>query len=178
VTRRVRTYIGLGSNVGDSRRTIDAALRALDAVPGVRVRGVSPLYRTTPVGVTDQPDFLNAVVALDAPAERTPDTAAVGLLHELKRIERELGRQKRERWGPREIDLDLLVFGRHQLVLPELTVPHPRARERLFVLAPLADLAPGLQPPGWGERVRTARDRRRAIEGENAVRRVIRSAGS
>jgi len=182
---RVRTYIGLGANVGDAAGTLAAAVHALAALPGARLRAVSRLYATDPVGVTEQPEFRNAVVALDVPAGPDPDTGASALLIGLKRLERAFGRQPRERWGPREVDLDLLVFGRHRVDMarpPEgrsddpakvslpLTVPHPEARHRLFVLAPLEDLAPRLVPPGWGETVATAAARRRAIEGPDAVR--------
>ena len=187
--RRVRAYIGLGANVGDARRTLAEAVAALSALPHARRRGVSRLYRTKPVGVTDQPDFLNAVVALDVPAGESPDAGATALLVDLKRLERELGRRARRRWGPRELDLDLLVFGRARLAIerpPEgapltaevdpgaaarlLEVPHPAMRERLFVLAPLADLAARLVPPGWHETVGAAARRRAAIEGADAVR--------
>ena len=97
---------------------------------------------------------------------------ALALLAALKSLEQAIGRVERERWGPREIDLDLLVFGRHQINVERtdgrwLVVPHPQARERLFVLAPLADLAPRLRPPGWGESVATARARQELIEGES-----------
>jgi 2-amino-4-hydroxy-6-hydroxymethyldihydropteridine diphosphokinase len=146
----------LGANVGDARGNLERAVRALAALPGVRLRAVSPLYRTKPVGVLDQPDFLNAVVALEVPAGPAPETGALAFLAALKQIEQSLGRQERERWGPREIDLDLLVFGRHQIDAPILTVPHPRMRERLFVLAPLADLAAGLRPPGWKSTVQSS----------------------
>jgi 2-amino-4-hydroxy-6-hydroxymethyldihydropteridine diphosphokinase len=185
--RRVRAYVGLGANLGDAAATLAAGVRALAALPGVRVRGVSRLYATAPWGETDQPEFRNAVVALDVP--RGPDVRAgsLGLLTALKSLERAFGREQRERWGPRELDLDLLVFGRAHLSterpaaassrdpakagLP-LTVPHPEARHRLFVLAPLAELAPSLAPPGWGETVETARLRQLAAEGPAAVRPV------
>jgi 2-amino-4-hydroxy-6-hydroxymethyldihydropteridine diphosphokinase len=150
---------------------------------------VSRLYRTRPVGVDDQADFHNAVVALDVPAGTSPEAGAIDLLVELKRLEREFGRQRRRRWGPRELDLDLLVFGRARVsverppaALPAtaafdpgaaarlLEVPHHSMGERLFVLAPLADLAPRLVPPGWHETVEAARRRRVAVEGSDAVR--------
>ena len=189
--RRVRAYIGLGANVGDAQATLERAVGSLAALSGARLRGVSRLYATAPVGVTDQPEFRNAVVALDVPAGPDPATGATDLLASLKGLERTFGRQLRERWGPRELDLDLLVFGRARLAIerpPEarsiearsdpakaaklLEVPHPEARRRLFVLAPLADLAPGLRPPGWGETVETARRRQAAIEGPDAARPV------
>jgi 2-amino-4-hydroxy-6-hydroxymethyldihydropteridine diphosphokinase len=174
--------------VGDAPRTLEAAIRALAALPGASLRGVSRLYATTPVGLPDQPDFHNAVVALDVPAGPDAETGATALLVALKSLERAFGRQRRERWGPRELDLDLLVFGRSRLAVDRppagrsadpgkpdrlLEVPHPEAHNRLFVLAPLADVAAGLVPPGWGESVATARDRRQEIEGPGAARPVV-----
>lgn len=172
MSRRVRAYIGLGSNVGESRETLSRAIRALAALPGVRARGVSRLYRSKPVGLVDQHDFLNAVVALDVPAGPDPETGALALLGALKQLEHALGRIQRQRWGPREIDLDLLLFGRHRITIvgPDglwLEVPHQEARDRLFVLAPLSDLAPGLRPPGWGESIASARRRRETTDGQD-----------
>ena len=166
--------MGLGANVGDTRANLHHAVRALGALPGVRLRGVSRLYKTKPVGVTDQPDFLNAVVALDVPHGPDPKTGALALLATLKVLEAAIGRKVRKRWGPREIDFDLLIFGRHKIkvVRPDrrwLQVPHADAHGRLFVLAPLADLAPWLVPPGWGESVESARRKVAAQEPENAV---------
>lgn len=187
--RRSRAYVGLGANLGDAAGTLAAAIHALAALPGVRLVGVSRLYATEPVGVTDQPEFRNAVVALDVPAGPDPATGALALLVALKGLEAAFGRQARARWGPRELDLDLLVFGRARLAVDRpsaarsidaavdpakvtrlLEVPHPEAGWRLFVLAPLADLAPGLVPPGWGESVATARRRREQAEGSSAAR--------
>lgn len=198
---RVRAYVGLGANVGDADGTLASAIVALDGLPGVRVRGVSRLYATEPVGVTDQPEFRNSAVALDVPALADPASGALALLSALKGLERDFGRRRRERWGPRELDLDLLVFGRARLAVERspdarsidarsldarrsddasdptaaakvLVVPHPSAGARLFVLAPLADLAPGLVPPGWGRSVETARRRRLLEEGPDTVRPV------
>jgi 2-amino-4-hydroxy-6-hydroxymethyldihydropteridine diphosphokinase len=187
--RTVRAYVGLGANVGDAEATLTDAVRALAALPGTRLRGVSRLYATEPVGVTDQPEFRNAVVALDVPALPDAERGSIALLSALKALEREFGRRKRERWGPRELDLDLLVFGRGRVSIERtpatrsidaerdpakaakvLEVPHREAHQRLFVLAPLADLAPRLVPPGWGETVETARRRQERIEGADAVR--------
>jgi 2-amino-4-hydroxy-6-hydroxymethyldihydropteridine diphosphokinase len=194
-TRRTRAYIGLGANVGDAAGTLGAAIHALGALPGVRLRGVSRLYATDPVGVVDQPEFRNAVVALDVPSGPDPTTGATVLLFALKALERAFGRQVRGRLGPRELDLDLLLFGRARLAIDRpadgrsidaedasrtvrlLEVPHPEAHERLFVLAPLTDLAPGLVPPGWGERVETARRRRARVDGPTAARPVARWDG-
>jgi 2-amino-4-hydroxy-6-hydroxymethyldihydropteridine diphosphokinase len=178
LSKRVRAYIGLGANVGDAKSNLERAVLALAALPGVTLRAVSPLYRTKPVGVVDQPDFLNAVVALDVPAGPDPETGALTLLSELKGLERALGRRQRQRWGPREIDLDLLVFGRHRIRVDrpesqELEVPHPRMRERLFVLAPLADVVPRLRPPGWDATVRAARVELEAVEHRAGVQKVV-----
>lgn len=184
----MRAYVGLGANVGDAAATLAAGVHALAALPGATLAGVSRLYATAPVGVVDQPEFHNAVVALDVPPGPDPATGALALLVALKGLERAFGRRERRRWGPRELDLDLLVFGRHALRVERpprarsddparppvqwLEVPHVSARERLFVLAPLADLAPGLRPPGWGETVATARARATRAEGPEAVRPV------
>jgi 2-amino-4-hydroxy-6-hydroxymethyldihydropteridine diphosphokinase len=188
--KQVRAYVGLGANVGDSPRTLAAAVRALAALPGVGLRGVSRLYATRPVGGVEQADFHNAAVALDVPSGPDPETGALALLIALKQLERAFGRRERERWGPRELDLDLLVFGPHRVhveprdraVAPDdpgeagashsLDVPHASAAERLFVIAPLSDLAPRLVPPGWERNVTTARRERQAIEGSDAVRPV------
>jgi len=189
--RRVRAYVGLGANVGDAPATLAWALGELGALPDVRLRGVSRLYVTAPWGVTEQPDFHNAVVAADVPTGMDPAAGAVALLGELKKLEREAGRRSGERWGPRVLDLDLLVFGRHEILVDRppdtrsldadidpdkaarrLEVPHRHAGERLFVLAPLADLAPRLVPPGWGETVETRRQRVAAAEPADAVRAV------
>lgn len=172
--RRVRAYVGLGANIGDARGNLRNAVRALSALPDVRLRGTSRLYLTRPVGVSDQPDFVNAVAALDVPAGPDPETGALALLAALKSLEQSLGRRQRQRWGPREVDLDLLVFGRHAVNIERpdgrwLVVPHPEMHRRLFVLAPLADLAPGLRPPGWRETVDAARVRQAAADGVGAV---------
>jgi 2-amino-4-hydroxy-6-hydroxymethyldihydropteridine diphosphokinase len=173
--RRVRAYIGIGANVGNPQANLRNAVRALAALPGVRVRGVAQLYATKPVGGVDQPDFVNSAVALDVPAGPDPEIGSLALLAALKTLEQSIGRIARERWGPREVDLDLLLFGRDQINVERpdgrwLVVPHPQAHERLFVLAPLSDLAPRLRPPGWHETVATARRRQEQIEGRDAVR--------
>jgi 2-amino-4-hydroxy-6-hydroxymethyldihydropteridine diphosphokinase len=183
----VRAYIGIGANVGDAPASLTAAVHALAALSGTALAGVSRLYVTAPVGVIDQPDFHNAVVALDVPAGPGGNTGPIALLLTLKSIERAFGRQERFRYGPRELDLDLLIFGDEQMAVERpadgrspgpakatrlLEVPHPEARSRLFVLAPLADLAPDLVPPGWTESVAQARTRRESIEGASAVRAV------
>ena len=184
---RARAAIGLGSNVGDPEAALRAAVAALAALPDVRLLAVSRLYATAPVGFEGQAWFRNAAVLLDVPAGHDPETGAIALLVALKGIERAFGRRERRRWGPREIDLDLLLFGdavirverpdEARSVDPEkaprlLEVPHALARERLFVLAPLADIAPDVIPPGWGETVAAARERRAAAEPPGSVRLV------
>ena len=139
-----RAYIGLGSNRSDPHAQLDAALAAMDALPSTGLAAVSQRYWTEPVGDPDQPEFLNAVAMLETGLEPS------ALLRELQRIEKEQGRDRNPRrpWGPRTIDLDLLVFGVETIDEPELTVPHPRIRERAFVLRPLADVSPDLELPG------------------------------
>lgn len=134
-----RAYVGVGANLGDREATIRAALAAL---PGVV--GVSQLRETDPVGVVDQPPFLNGAVALET------DFSPRELLDALLAIERDLGRERRERWGPRTIDLDLLLYGDATIDEQGLTVPHPRLHERRFALEPLLDLDPELAIPGCG----------------------------
>lgn len=139
-----RAYVGLGANLGPREVTILRAVDLLAAADGVSVVGVSQLRETEPVGVVDQPAFLNGAVALDT------TLSASELLETLLAVERELGRVRTERWGPRTIDLDLLAFGDEVIDEAGLTVPHPRLGERRFALEPLADLDPELVLPGLG----------------------------
>jgi 2-amino-4-hydroxy-6-hydroxymethyldihydropteridine diphosphokinase len=138
-------YVGIGSNLDEPRRQVDAAIGELATLPGTRLIASSPLYRSKPVGVQDQPDFVNAAAALLTGLD------AAALLAQLRALEERLGkRPPAVRFGPRRIDLDLLVFGAERIETPTLTVPHPRLHERAFVLYPLADLAPALWIPGRG----------------------------
>ena len=131
-------YLSLGGNLGDPAKSMGAALRMLDADGDTRVTGVSSLYRTPPWGKLDQPDFLNAA------AEISTGLAPRALLDLCLDAERKLKRVREERWGPRLIDIDILVFGERVIHETGLEVPHPRMLERAFVLAPLAEIAPGL----------------------------------
>ncbi|MBB6411031.1 2-amino-4-hydroxy-6-hydroxymethyldihydropteridine diphosphokinase [Mesorhizobium sangaii] len=131
-------YLSLGGNLGDPAKSMGAALRMLDADADTRVTGVSSLYRTPPWGKLDQPDFLNAA------AEISTGLAPRALLDLCLDAERRLKRVREERWGPRLIDIDILVFGDRVIHQTGLEVPHPRMLERAFVLAPLAEIAPGL----------------------------------
>lgn len=139
-----RAYIALGANLGDPAATLRAAIDALGELPGVRLAGRSSLYRTAPVGLADQPDFINAVARIETslpPRE---------LLDALLGLEARFGRIRQARNGPRTLDLDLLLFEDIVLDTPALTLPHPRLHLRAFVLAPLAEVAPGLAIPGRG----------------------------
>lgn len=142
-----RAFIGLGSNQGASGRHLDQALAALDELPRGTLVRCSPRYTTAPVGDADQPDFLNAVAELETAL--APDV----LLRRMQKIEDDLGRVRdsERRWGPRTIDLDLLLFGRAVIRQSDLVVPHPRMADRAFVLKPLADLMPQLDIPGLGQ---------------------------
>jgi 2-amino-4-hydroxy-6-hydroxymethyldihydropteridine diphosphokinase len=139
----VRAYVGLGANLGDRESTIRRAIELLAAEPAVEVVAVSSLRETDPVGYAEQPRFLNGVAAVET--ELGPRT----LLDRLLAVERKLGRVRDEgpRFGPRTIDLDLLLYGDEVLDEPGLTVPHPRLAERLFVLEPLYELDPELTLP-------------------------------
>jgi 2-amino-4-hydroxy-6-hydroxymethyldihydropteridine diphosphokinase len=143
----VRCFIALGANLGDAKAVVREAITALHSVPHSRFVAASSLYRTAPVGLIDQPDFINAVVACDV------DEAAQSssqLLTELLRIEARFGRERSVRNAPRTLDLDLLLFGDAISIDPHCTLPHPRLHERAFVLAPLAELAPDLLIPNTG----------------------------
>ena len=126
--------ISLGSNVGERERYLHQAVERLHGTNGVRVQACSKIYETDPVGYTEQPPFLNMVVKVGT------TLSAAALFRQMKRIESDLGRERVIRWGPRTIDLDLLLFGKQQIETPDLTVPHPRMNERLFVLIPLLEV--------------------------------------
>jgi 2-amino-4-hydroxy-6-hydroxymethyldihydropteridine diphosphokinase len=142
---RISAYIGVGANLGEPGQTIRRALVLLDAVPEVDVVAVSTLRETDPVGYLEQPRFVNGAARLET------TLGAQALLDVLLGIELELGRVREgPRFGPRTIDLDLLVYGDEIVDEPGLTVPHPRLHERRFALEPLAELEPGLVIPGRG----------------------------
>ncbi len=137
-------YVGLGANLGEREETLRRAIELLDETDTVRVDAVSELRETDPVGVLDQPRFLNGAVAVET------ELTARELLDCLLAVESRLGRVRSERWGPRTVDLDLLVYGDEVVDEPGLRVPHPRLAERRFALEPLAELAPELVVPGRG----------------------------
>ena len=137
-------YVGIGSNLEDPRRQVLGAFDELARLPRTRVTGRSSLYRTAPIGHAAQPDFINAVAALDT------QLSAVALLRELQAVEARHGRERSFANAPRTLDLDLLLYGDAHIDEPGLSVPHPRMQERAFVLAPLVELAPKLDIPGIG----------------------------
>ncbi len=139
-------YIGLGSNLHDPARQLESAFERLASIPDTRLIRQSSLYRSAPFGGVEQPDFVNAVAAV------LTQLSAEQLLRELQRIEAEHGRERGDvRWGPRVLDLDLLVYADQRMDDPELTVPHPGIAERNFVLLPLQEIAPALSVPGLGK---------------------------
>ena len=146
--KRVPAYVGLGSNLDDPRRQLEQALAAMASIPRTRLVAISGFYRNPPLGPPGQPDYLNAVAGLLTRLE--PE----GLLAALQEIETAQGRRRDgPRWGPRNIDLDLLLHGATRRDDAGLALPHPGLRERAFVLVPLAEIAPGLRLPGDGARV-------------------------
>lgn len=144
----MQVHLSLGSNLGDRAKYLRSAVLRLDSLPGVRVAAVSPVYETEPVGVVDQPPFFNLAVAIET------DHDPLELLGLVKDIERRLGREATYPWGPRAIDIDLILWGGLVLEGGPLTLPHRDFRARRFVLAPLADIAPDAVDPVTGRTVR------------------------
>ena len=134
-------HVGLGSNLGDRRGYLAAGLAAIAALPDTHLVAVSSIYETPPIGPTDQPDYLNAVCAIDAAID------PVALLAALHKIENQHQRQRHIRWGSRTLDLDLLLYGKRVIDSPDLQLPHPYINDRSFVLAPLCEIAPDLHHP-------------------------------
>lgn len=158
-----RAYLGLGANIGDPAKQLRDAIKRLSAADGVNLLRQSRVYETEPIGVTDQPRFLNMVVEV----EIADEMAARELLVLVKQIESDVGRTKRERWGPREIDIDVLLMGEERVKEGDFEIPHPRMWERAFVMAPLAELAPEVKGP-MGETVAEIAERLRREQEINA----------
>lgn len=135
--RPVRAALGFGSNIGDKQAYLEEALARIAATPGVTLTARSSLYRTEPWGITDQDWFLNACALVET------TLSASALLDRCLAVEQELGRVRDIRWGPRKIDIDVLVYGDARIDADGLTIPHPRMAERAFVLVPLAEIWPG-----------------------------------
>ena len=139
-----RAWVGLGGNVGNAVATVGAAIDRLGRIPGTRLLAGSRLYRTPAWGFEAQADFVNAVALLET------SLGARELLEHMLDIERSFGRERRERWGPRILDLDLLLYGDHVIDEPGLRVPHPHLHERAFALLPLLDVTPDAEIPRRG----------------------------
>ena len=159
-------YLALGSNLSDRETFLRSAIARLRDAPGVNFLRASSIYETEPVGVTDQPQFLNMVVEVEVEESVTPRH----LLALAKRIEVEVGRTRRERWGPREIDIDVLLVGDEQISEDDFELPHPRMWERAFVMVPLAELAPDLRGPDG----RRAADEAERLAREQGIHAAIR----
>jgi 2-amino-4-hydroxy-6-hydroxymethyldihydropteridine diphosphokinase len=145
----ITAYLALGSNLGDRRANLEAAVTGLRSHPRIRVGPVSAPIETEPVGgPPEQGPYLNAATQIET------DLEPAALLAELKLLEHTLGRRDGPRWGPRVIDLDIILYGDTVLHTPHLTIPHPRFRERRFVLEPLAEIAPDARDPVTGRTVR------------------------
>ena len=142
-------YIGFGSNIGDRLAHIQNAIHALSKTEGITLEKISSVYKTDPVGYEAQAQFLNGVAAIQT------HLPPLSLLHTLKNIETAIGRQHRIHWGPREIDLDILIYGDLCLQTEKLVIPHPEMHRRRFVLAPLAEIAPDIVHPVFQETVQT-----------------------
>lgn len=146
MTRPVIAFVGLGGNLGDAAATLRAAVHALAGLPETRLLQVSSLYRTPAWGLEQQADFINGAVMLETQFE------ARRLLEALLAVERDFGREREaaSRWGPRTLDLDLLLYGDAVITEPGLHVPHPHLHERAFALVPLLEIAPDILIPGQG----------------------------
>ena len=148
-----QVFISLGSNLGDRLQYIQRAVEAIQKVASMSIRAVSSVYETEPVGKKNQPEFLNAAAELDTTID------ARQLFRALKSIEQSLGRKNTERWGPREIDLDLLYYDAEVLADVELTVPHPEIHKRRFVLVPLVEIAGEFTDPAANKSITQILDR-------------------
>ena len=146
-------YIGFGSNIGDRLVHIQNAIHALSKTEGIALQKISSVYKTDPIGYEAQAQFLNGVAAIQT------SVPPLSLLHTLKDIETTIGRQHRIRWGPREIDLDILIYGDLCFQTEKLVIPHPEMHHRRFVLAPLAEIALDLVHPVFQETVHTLLER-------------------
>lgn len=160
----VIAYLGLGTNLGDRRGNLESGLRLLSGESGLRLLRISRVYETEPWGVTGQPRFLNCA------AEFAVTLEPAALLARCQAAERAAGRRPGPRWGPRVLDVDLLLYGARAVALPHLEIPHPRLHLRAFALAPLAELAPGARHPipgCWGGR--SIGELARDVEGRDGV---------
>ncbi len=160
-----RVFLGMGSNLGDRSSRLEQAADLIAKIPDTEVVRLSSVYETEPWGLADQRDFLNQV------AEIRTGLSPAGLLEACRAIETRLGRRRKKRWGPRSIDIDILYFGTAVMEAENLRIPHPAVAARRFVLAPLAEIAPGFTDPESG---RTVAEMLKACTDSGSVRRVIR----
>jgi len=158
-----RVFLGLGSNLGDRVETIRKAKEMVSSIPGVSVAVSSSLYVTEPVGISDQPMFINAVLEIET------DLSPEELFFELKDIEAKLGRTETIRWGPRVIDIDILLFGDRIVEEEDLTIPHPEMAKRGFVLVPLCEIAPEIKHPRLKKKIKELVDRLGDISGVEKI---------
>jgi len=162
----VNAYLGLGSNIEPRVEYINQAIREIEEIQGIEITGRSSLYLTSPWGKMNQDDFINMVLRI-----RTA-LPALTLLHHLKNIEIKMGRHQNERWGPRIIDLDILLYGDETISDQALTVPHPHMRQRLFVLLPLAEIDAEVVFPDDGAKVQEVLTRVLEREGYDGIEKI------
>lgn len=160
-----KVFIGLGSNIGDKKEVLQQAVDNIAELEGISLSKLSSFYQTSPWGKTDQEDFINQVLEIET------SLSALDLLRNLQEIEIKLGRQRKEKWGPRTIDLDILLYGEEIIELEELKVPHPYIQQRLFVLVPMQEINPELVFPD-GTRIEEVLDRVIAQEGGQGIRKL------
>jgi 2-amino-4-hydroxy-6-hydroxymethyldihydropteridine diphosphokinase len=160
-----RAFIGLGANLGKKRQNLSMAVEMIQALPQVELEKISSCYKSSPWGKRDQAEFLNQVIMIQT------DLPPRDLLHHLLDIEIKMGRQRNERWGPRNIDLDILVYGDEVIDSTELKIPHPYMHERLFVLIPFMEIAPDYAFPG-GANIKEVLARALARDSESTVERI------
>ncbi len=159
-------YIGLGSNMGDRDANLQAALNLIRDIIDVQIKDMSSIYITEPWGNKNQEDFLNQVIRIET------YLSARELLEELQKIEIKMGRQRTEHWGPRNIDLDILLYGNEIVDFPDLKIPHPYAQQRLFVLIPLEEINSEIVFPDSGMGIREVLIRVLGREDENLIKRI------
>lgn len=158
-----KVYIGLGSNMGNREAYLERAGQEIRLLPGTEIINSSSLYTSSPWGKMDQDDYINQVIEIET------GLSPIDLLHSLQDIEIKMGRQRVEKWGPRVIDLDILLYGQSIIKMPELIVPHPYVRERLFVLIPLAELNTDLVFPEDGMNIGEVLNRLLEREGKQEI---------
>lgn len=163
MSRKITTYLGLGANLGDRLQQLRQAIDMLNHTKGISVSRLSSVYETTPVGYVEQPIFYNMVIEIQTTLTPT------NLMYVCLQVEKKLKRVREIRWGPRTIDIDILLYGDRVIRQPELVIPHPRMAERAFVLVPLQELAGDLPIPGTG---RTVGECIRGLQGEQGIRKL------